>query len=178
MEKSRIIFLSMLVGLSLVGVVSCDSDTEDTVTQYLEWNNENVAYFDAARAELDEEGNLKYEVVKPNWDTTSCILMHYYTRGEGVVSPYYTSFVKVCYRGEMIDGTVFDSTHVSPSNPMEAKISSLVDGWAVAMERMHVGDSCRIIIPQNMGYASSSTGGVKPYSTLIFDVKLVEITRQ
>ncbi len=178
MEKSRPLFFVVLMTIVLGAFVSCNSDTEDTVTQYLEWNNENVAYFNAAKTAVDEDGNRIYEVVKPNWDTTSCILMHYYTRGEGTVSPYYTSFVKVCYRGEMIDGVVFDSSHVSPSNPMTAKVSSLVNGWAVAMEKMHVGDSCRIVIPQNMGYASAPSGSVKPYSTLIFDVKLLEITRQ
>ena len=74
--------------------------------------------------------------------------------------------------------TVFDATHESPDNPMTAKISSLVDGWTVAMERMHVGDSCRVVIPQNLGYGERSQNLIKPYSTLIFDIKLMEIVRR
>lgn len=177
MEKTRIFFLSLL-SCCLMAMISCNDDVEDTVTEYLEWNNQNVAYFEAAKLETDEEGNRVYQVISPNWDPSSCVLMHYYKRGTGTVSPYSTSFVKVCYKGQLIDGTVFDDIYQSPDNPMTAKISSLVQGWTVAMERMHVGDSCRVIIPQNLGYGSRSQGSIKPYSTLIFDIKLMEIVRQ
>ena len=40
---------------------------------------------------------------------------------------------------------------------------------------MNVGDSVEIIIPYNMGYGGSQTGIIKPYSTLIFNLKLVDI---
>lgn len=177
MEKARNFFLSLL-SCCLLAMTACNDDVEDTVSQYLDWNNENVAYFEAAKLETDADGKRVYDVVSPNWDPSSCVLIHYYKRGTGTVSPYYTSFVKVCYKGQLIDGTVFDATYQSPSNPMTAKISSLVDGWAVAMEHMHVGDSCRVIIPQNLGYGVQSRGSIKPYSTLIFDIKLMEIVRQ
>ena len=43
---------------------------------------------------------------------------------------------------------------------------------------MHVGDSCKIIIPYNLGYGSTSRGTViKAYSMLEFDIKLVDIYR-
>lgn len=177
MEKARNFFLSLL-SCCLLAMTACNDDVEDTVSQYLDWNNENVAYFEAAKLETDADGKRVYDVVSPNWDPSSCVLIHYYKRGTGTVSPYYTSFVKVCYKGQLIDGTVFDATYQSPSNPMTAKISSLVDGWAVAMEHMRVGDSCRVIIPQNLGYGVQSRGSIKPYSTLIFDIKLMEIVRQ
>lgn len=174
----KLCLIPALCGVLFLGMLSCHSDAEDTVTKYYEWNDDNVAYFKAAMNYRDDNGNLFYEVVKPDWDTTSCILMHYFERGEGTESPYYTSFVKVCYKGMLIDDKVFDSAHASPSNPLTAKLSTLIDGWAVALERMHTGDSCRIVVPQNLGYGSGSSGRVKPYSTLIFDIKLLEITRQ
>lgn len=40
---------------------------------------------------------------------------------------------------------------------------------------MRVGDSARIVIPYNLGYGSSNSGVIKPYSTLVFDLKLVDI---
>ena len=161
-----------------MGLVAGKDEVEGTVTGYHEWNNQNVADFEAAKLETDEEGNRVSRVRSANVDPSSCVLMHYYKRGTGTVSPYSTSFVKVCYKGQLIDGTVFDDIYQSPDNPMTAKISSLVQGWTVAMERMHVGDSCRVIIPQNLGYGSRSQGSIKPYSTLIFDIKLMEIVRQ
>ncbi len=178
MKKTRIFVLLIFVG-SLFTVLSCKDDVEDSVSGYLAWNDENVAYFEAAKVETDDNGDLLYEMVIPNWDTASCVLMHFYEKGiDTSLSPYYTSYVKVNYLGQLIDETVFDSTYVDPENTMTAKISSLVDGWAVAMEKMHVGDSCRVVIPQNLGYGTSSSGTIKPYSTLIFDIKLIEIVRQ
>ena len=178
MKRSKGYFFPFLFAFFLCGMFACKDDAEDTVTRYLKWNKQNMAYFENAKTLTDENGSLYYEEVCPNWDTTSCVLMHHYTYGESTETPYYTSFIKVCYRGELIDGTGFDSTHVSSTNPMEAKLSSLVDGWAAALEKMHPGDSCRVVIPQNLGYGASSSGAIKPYSTLIFDIKLLEITRQ
>jgi len=41
---------------------------------------------------------------------------------------------------------------------------------------MHVGDSCRIVIPYTMGYGSYDMGTIlQPYSMLQFDLKLVDI---
>ena len=62
MEKTRILFLSLL-SCCLMAMISCNDDVEDTVTEYLEWNNQNVAYFEAAKLETDEEGNRVYQVI-------------------------------------------------------------------------------------------------------------------
>lgn len=174
MKRLKSCFFPLLSLFLLCGMFACKDDAEDTVTQYLKWNNQNTAYFEKAKTLTDENGNPYYKQVSPNWDMTSCVLMHYYTHGESTETPYYTSFIKVCYRGELIDGTVFDST----DNPIKVKLSSLVKGWAAAVEEMHPGDSCRVVIPQHLGYGASSYGTIKPYSTLIFDIKLLEITRQ
>jgi len=41
---------------------------------------------------------------------------------------------------------------------------------------MHVGDSCRIVVPYTMGYGSYDMGTIlQPYSMLQFDLKLVDI---
>ena len=54
--------------------------------------------------------------------------------------------------------------------------SNMVEGWALGVMQMHVGDSCRIVVPYNMGYGSYSRGSViKPFSTLVFDIKLKDI---
>ena len=45
----------------------------------------------------------------------------------------------------------------------------------MAMMNMHVGDSCSVIVPYQQGYGSVTMGKVKPFSTLVFDIKLVSI---
>lgn len=48
MEKIKILFLAVLSCCIFV-MPSCKDDVEDTVTEYLKWNDENVAYFEAAK---------------------------------------------------------------------------------------------------------------------------------
>jgi len=38
-----------------------------------------------------------------------------------------------------------------------------------------VGDKYRFFIPYDLAYGEQGTQGIKPYSTLIFDVELVSI---
>ena len=42
---------------------------------------------------------------------------------------------------------------------------------------MPVGSKWELYIPQNLGYGARQAGKIKPYSTLIFTVELVEIDK-
>jgi len=84
--------------------------------------------------------------------------------------------VKVHYTGKLIDGTVFDSSY--PRNePAEFNVGQVIPGWTEALQLMPVGSSWRVFIPENLAYGSQSPQGsvIKPYSTLIFEVELLEI---
>jgi len=43
---------------------------------------------------------------------------------------------------------------------------------------MPVGSKWRLFIPSDLAYGDRDTGDIKPYSTLIFDVELVEIVKK
>jgi FKBP-type peptidyl-prolyl cis-trans isomerase FklB len=45
------------------------------------------------------------------------------------------------------------------------------------MKRMPVGSKWEIYIPQNLAYGSVEQANIPPYSTLIFEVELVEIEK-
>ena len=51
-------FPGIIVLLTIVFIMSCKDDKEDTWTQYQKWRNENAAYFNQKRAETDETGFL------------------------------------------------------------------------------------------------------------------------
>jgi len=83
--------------------------------------------------------------------------------------------VKVHYVGTLIDGTEFDSS-VSRGEPAVFPISGVIAGWTEALQLMPVGSKFRIYLPQSIAYGENQAGEqVKPYSTLIFDVELLEI---
>ena len=98
------------------------------------------------------------------------------TAGDGA-KPAATDTVTVHYHGTLTDGTVFDSS-VHRGQPATFGVSQVIPGWTEALQLMSVGSKYRLYIPQELAYgAHPHPGGpIKPYSALIFDVELLEIS--
>lgn len=89
--------------------------------------------------------------------------------------PSINSTVRVHYIGTFIDGTEFDSSY-KRNAPAEFTLSGVIPGWTEALQLMPVGSKFRIYLPESLAYGARGAGGViKPYSTLIFEVELLEI---
>lgn len=82
--------------------------------------------------------------------------------------------IKVHYTGKLIDGTIFDSSY-QRNQPAEFIVGQVIPGWVEALQLMSVGSKWRLFIPEELAYGSRAQGAIKPYSTLIFDVELMEI---
>ncbi len=95
--------------------------------------------------------------------------------GKGA-KPAATSTVKVHYEGTLIDGTVFDSS-IQRGEPIEFPLNGVIKGWTEGLQLMPVGSKFRFYIPQELGYGAQSAGSIPPYSTLIFEVELLGITK-
>jgi len=105
------------------------------------------------------ESGLQYMVVK---------------EGDGAM-PLASSTVSVHYTGTLLDGTVFDSS-VQRGQPATFPVNGVIAGWTEALQMMKVGSSWKLFIPYQLAYGDQSAGGaIGPYSTLIFDVELLEI---
>lgn len=89
-------------------------------------------------------------------------------------SPTLGSIVSVYYKGMLTSGKVFDD-NTSQGYPDAFRLNDLIDGWKIALTRMHVGDKWRIYIPSNLGYGGVATGGIPKHSTLIFEIKLAGV---
>ena len=128
--------------------------------QYDKVKEDNAAYL----ANKAKEEN----VVK----TASGLLYEVIKLGNGGPKPTATSDVEVRYRGELIDGTVFDEA----KTPITLNLGGVIKGWTEGLQLMSVGDKYRFYIPYNLGYGEQGAGGdIKPYATLIFEVELVNI---
>jgi FKBP-type peptidyl-prolyl cis-trans isomerase FklB len=89
--------------------------------------------------------------------------------------PTSNSTVKVHYVGTLIDGTEFDSS-VRKGEPVEFPVSGVITGWTEALQLMPVGSKFKLYIPQNLAYGASQAGElIKPFSTLVFEVELLDI---
>lgn len=95
--------------------------------------------------------------------------------GKGAI-PADTTKVKVNYRGTLIDGTEFDSSY-KRNEPTTFVANQVIKGWTEALTMMPVGSKWMLYIPQELAYGSRDTGTIKPYSTLIFEVELVDIEK-
>ena len=103
--------------------------------------------------------------------------LQYIVLKEGTgAKPTTASKVKVHYHGTLIDGTVFDSS-VDRGTPSEFGVTQVIKGWTEGLQLMPVGSKYKFFIPSDLAYgANPRPGGViKPNSTLIFDVELLEI---
>lgn len=98
------------------------------------------------------------------------------TAGKGEI-PADTCRVKVNYRGTLIDGTEFDSSY-KRKEPATFRANQVIKGWTEALTMMPVGSKWELYIPSDLAYGSRETGGdIKPFSTLIFEVELLEIVK-
>ncbi|OBX04510.1 peptidylprolyl isomerase [Gallibacterium genomosp. 3] len=107
-------------------------------------------------------------------ETESGLQYQILTKGEGKV-PAKTDKVRVHYTGSLIDGTVFDSS-VQRGQPAEFPVNGVIAGWIEALSMMPVGSKWRLVIPHNLAYGERGAGAsIPPFSTLIFEVELLDI---
>lgn len=96
------------------------------------------------------------------------------TEGTGAI-PADTCRIKVHYEGKTIDGKVFDSS-IQRGEPVEMMVTQAIPGWVEAVKHMPVGSKWEVTIPQALAYGERAQGElIKPFSTLIFTIELIEI---
>jgi|AntRauMFilla1563_2_1112583.scaffolds.fasta_scaffold05346_1 FKBP-type peptidyl-prolyl cis-trans isomerase FklB len=96
--------------------------------------------------------------------------------GEKPAGP--TTRVKVHYHGTNLEGKVFDSS-VDRGNPSEFNLNQVIKGWTEGVQLMNVGAKYKFFIPQELAYgAQQKSAEIKPFSTLIFEIELLEIVKK
>jgi FKBP-type peptidyl-prolyl cis-trans isomerase FklB len=96
------------------------------------------------------------------------------TAGQGN-SPTVNDIVVCQYRGTLIDGTEFDSTHARGQAATFA-VKGVIAGWTEALQLMTVGSKWQLFIPPELAYGARGAGDrVGPNATLIFEIELLSI---
>ena len=93
--------------------------------------------------------------------------------GNGPI-PADTSLVKVHYEGKTVEGKVFDSSY-ERGEPVNLRCNQTSKGWTDAMVHMPAGSVWEVYIPQDLAYGEREQGDIKPFSTLIFKIELIEV---
>ncbi|MDY7393941.1 FKBP-type peptidyl-prolyl cis-trans isomerase [Aureibaculum sp. 2210JD6-5] len=128
----------------------------------------------AASEKFLEENKSKEGVV-----TTDSGLQYIVLKEGTGEKPLPTSKVKVHYHGTTIDGTVFDSS-VEKGEPYSPVINQMIKGWIEGIPLMKEGAKYKFFIPSDLAYGAFPRPGgpIKPFSTLIFEVELLEIIQK
>ena len=123
---------------------------------------------------VSKENELIKEMSKGYNETKSGLKYIILNKGEGD-KPFSGDLVKVHYKGQLLDQTVFDSSY-KRNEPIEFKVGEgqVISGWDEGIMLLNKGDKARFIIPPKLAYGESGAGGViPPNATLIFEVELI-----
>ncbi len=108
-------------------------------------------------------------------ETASGLQYEVITMGTGQ-KPAPQEMVKVHYAGTLLDGTTFDSS-VDRGEPVEFGVNQVIPGWQEGLQLMPVGSKFKFYIPYELAYGENGTGPIPPYSTLVFEVELLDIVK-
>lgn len=87
--------------------------------------------------------------------------------------------VKAHYTGYFLSGEKFDSSENAPEPfSFVAGRGNVIKGWDIAVLKMRKGDKARLIVPSELAYGESRPDfPIPPYSTLVFEIEIVDIER-
>ena len=157
---------------------SCFHDDEPVDEKYKEWKEQNDQYVTREMERTDENGEPYYTKIVPSWAPETFTLVHWHNDRkltENKLMPISTSTVDITYElfdinGEKISDSFSNRDSIYTSRPNQ----NIIGVWA-ALTSMHEGDSVTLVIPSQAGYGKATYSDIKPYSTLIYNIKLKAI---
>jgi len=136
-----------------------------------------IAHEEKLKKEAEEREILITELSEGFQVTESGLRYKIEKRVKQGASPKPNNMVKVHYDGYLTNGTKFDSSY-DRGEPIEFKLGvrQVIPGWDEGLQLLKKGEKARFIIPPDLSYNERAAGPIPPYSILIFDVELVDIS--
>ncbi len=186
LDGKHTVFGNVVEGQDVVNSVSQDDEMSIEIIRI---GDDAKAYnaveafrtFEGSRAKREEEERKKQQelldsVAAGYQETDSGLRYQILQNGEGKQATKGAN-VSVHYKGQLLDGTVFDSSY-KRKQPIDfpVGIGQVIAGWDEGIQLLKVGDKARFVIPSNLAYGERGAGGViPPNATLIFDVELMDV---
>lgn len=83
--------------------------------------------------------------------------------------------VRCIYKGTFTNGNTFDS---SRGDVVKVAVAGSVPGLSEALCLLPVGSRCKVYIPWQLAYGAEGSNRVPPYSTLVYDIEVLDVIRK
>ena len=164
--------LMPVVFAALMTLPSCMGDDD---TDYSDWKKQNEAYV----TEISQKSD--YELLTPPWSPSAITYTKWHNDRRLTaknLSPLDNSQCDVKYLLRDINGKGIDSSYNKTAygdSIYRYRPSNNIVGFWYLLTQMHVGDSVTCVMPAISAYGNVKYGDVLPFSTLIYNIKLVRI---
>ena len=195
-RSAQALVAAMLLAMPLL-FTAC-SETNETQEEYPDWKNKNQTFWNRLYTETRRHataGYTSWKIFKTytkqdsiSGVNTDYIIVHVKQAGTGSGTPFSTDSVSVRYTGQLLPSTsypagyIFDTT--SPAGTTDATagvshmaINSLTDGFATALQHMHIGDKWDVYVPWTLAYGAKGNKSIPGYSVLKFEISLLAYAR-
>ncbi len=170
-------YIFAIFGLATLMSACIKDDTID----YSEWEQQNTKFVADAENEKNPDGTSVYTRLAPDWAPNAfCLVKWENDRSltSGNLRPLSNSIVRVKYDLESIEGTRISDSYSSTTygdSIYQTRPNANIVGFWNCVTNMHVGDSVTCIMPYVSAYGQTGNGSIKPYSTLVYHIKLVSV---
>jgi FKBP-type peptidyl-prolyl cis-trans isomerase FklB len=191
--------LLWLMGLFFtVSFISSCEETDGVIDPYTDWEERNQHYIDSiASVAKANQGNAvgQWKIIHTYkypqqglvmGDVNEYVYCKVLEVGDGA-TPMFTDTVAANYCGKLIplyNGSVvtFDQSYQGELNsdvatPSIFAVSGVITGWTTALQEMKEGDRWELYVPSDLGYGDYGKNEIPGFSTLIFDLDLVEVKK-
>jgi FKBP-type peptidyl-prolyl cis-trans isomerase FklB len=195
MKNSLLWLMGLFFTLSFIS--SCE-ETDGVIDPYTDWEERNQHYIDSiASVAKANQGNAvgQWKIIHTYkypqqglvmGDVNEYVYCKVLEIGDGA-TPMFTDTVAANYCGKLIplyNGSVvtFDQSYQGELNsdvatPSIFAVSGVITGWTTALQEMKEGDRWELYVPSDLGYGDYGKNEIPGFSTLIFDLDLVEVKK-
>ena len=195
MKNSLLWLMGLFFTLSFIS--SCE-ETDGVIDPYTDWEERNQHYIDSiASVAKANQGNAvgQWKIIHTYkypqqglvmGDVNEYVYCKVLEVGDGA-TPMFTDTVAANYCGKLIplyNGSVvtFDQSYQGELNsdvatPSTFPVSGVITGWTTALQEMKEGDRWELYVPSDLGYGDYGKNEIPGFSTLIFDLDLVEVKK-
>lgn len=161
-------------GFSQQGGIISSSKAQQIIRDYFK----SIEEREVQTLKLANDSVLSVNATREGVTTTESGLQWRLLRAGKGKQPTELDSVVVHYIGRTADGKEFDNSY-RRGRPATFVLGQLIAGWREGLLLMQEGSKYEFYIPYQLGYGERGQGSaIPPYSTLIFDVELLEVKPQ